>query len=100
MGIPQHFRKQACLPPSAFNQLPTSAWFLHGSEHRRHLNPAGQQHQRSGWPRPDDPVLEHLLRDFRSAKLRRQFFSHDPKEYSETLDVKVLVRCSMQHHEG
>uniref|UniRef100_A0A383VSK7 Rho-GAP domain-containing protein n=1 Tax=Tetradesmus obliquus TaxID=3088 RepID=A0A383VSK7_TETOB len=51
----------------------------------------GQQHQRSGWPRPDDPVLEHLLRDFRSAKLRRQFFSHDPKEYSETLDVKVLA---------
>ncbi|WIA30978.1 hypothetical protein OEZ86_001026 [Tetradesmus obliquus] len=51
----------------------------------------GQQHQRSGWPRPDDPVLEHLLRDFRSAKLRRQFFSHDPKEYSKTLDVKVLA---------
>jgi hypothetical protein len=37
-------------------------------------------------------VLEHLLRDFRSAKLRKQFFSHDPKEYSDTLDVKVLVR--------
>jgi hypothetical protein len=54
--------------------------------------PAGQQHQSSGWPRKDDPVLEHLLRDFRSAKLRKQFFSHDPKEYSETLDVKVLVR--------
>jgi hypothetical protein len=56
-----------------------------------HLFPAGQQHQRSSWPRKDDPVLEHLLRDFRSAKLRRQFFSHDAKEYSETLDVKVLV---------
>jgi hypothetical protein len=57
-----------------------------------HLFPAGQQHQSSGWPRKDDAVLEHLLRDFRSAKLRKQFFNHDPKEYSETLDVKVLVR--------
>jgi hypothetical protein len=36
-------------------------------------------------------LLEHLLRDYKSVKLRRQFFTHDPKEYTETLDVKVLV---------
>jgi hypothetical protein len=64
-----------------------------------HLFPAGQQHQSSGWPRKDDPVLEHLLRDFRSAKLRKQFFSHDPKEYSEALDVKVLVRPAAKRQE-
>lgn len=46
---------------------------------------------RSDWPRKDDPVLEHLLKDFRSAKLRKQFFSNDVKEYTDTLDVKVLV---------
>lgn len=46
---------------------------------------------RSEWPRKTDPVLDNLLRDFRSAKLRRDFFNHDVKEYTETLDVKVLV---------
>lgn len=51
----------------------------------------GHQHG-SQWPRRDDPVLEHLLRDFRSATLRKQFFAHDPSEYTDTLDVKLLVR--------
>jgi hypothetical protein len=37
-------------------------------------------------------VLEHLLRDYRSAALRKQFFAHDPQEYTDTLDVKLLVR--------
>lgn len=36
-------------------------------------------------------MLEHLLRDFRSSTLRRQFFSHDQQEYTDTLDVKLLV---------
>lgn len=43
------------------------------------------------WPRKDDPVLEHLLRDFRSASLRKQFFTHDVKAYTDTLDVKLLA---------
>lgn len=51
----------------------------------------GHQHG-SQWPRKDDPVLEHLLRDYRSAALRKQFFAHDPQEYTDTLDVKLLVR--------
>lgn len=36
-------------------------------------------------------MLEHLLRDFRSAALRKQFFAHDVSEYTDTLDVKLLV---------
>jgi hypothetical protein len=41
-------------------------------------------------------VLEHLLKDFRSAALRKQFFAHEAHEYTDTLDVKLLVRtwCS------
>jgi hypothetical protein len=54
------------------------------------------QHQHAGqWPRRDDPVLEHLLRDFRSAALRKQFFAHDTQEYTDTLDVKLLVRSGI-----
>lgn len=74
-------------PPTGCTGKTASIAFLH-----MHVFPAGQQQQSCSWPRKDDPVLEHLLRDFRSAKLRKQFFSHDPKDYSETLDVKVLVR--------
>lgn len=49
-------------------------------------------HHSAHWPRKDDPVLEHLLRDFRSSALRKHFFANDPKEYTDTLDVKLLVR--------
>lgn len=41
-------------------------------------------------------MLEHLLRDFRSASLRKQFFTHDVKAYTDTLDVKLLV----SHQQG
>lgn len=36
-------------------------------------------------------MLEHLLRDYRSSALRKQFFANDPQAYIETLDVKLLV---------
>eukprot|EP00879_Flechtneria_rotunda_P021216 GHRR01022349.1.p1 GENE.GHRR01022349.1~~GHRR01022349.1.p1 ORF type:complete len:170 (+),score=71.39 GHRR01022349.1:673-1182(+) len=45
----------------------------------------------TGWPKKDDPVLDHLLRNFRSAKLRKQFFSQPVQQYTETVDVKLLV---------
>jgi hypothetical protein len=43
-------------------------------------------------PRADDPVLDHLLRDFRSPHLRKLFLAHKPEEYMEVLDLKLLVR--------
>ncbi|KAF8068242.1 Ocrl [Scenedesmus sp. PABB004] len=42
-------------------------------------------------PGRPDPVLEHLLRDFRSAKLHAQFFARPAGEYTETHDVRVLA---------
>lgn len=52
-------------------------------------------------------MLEHLLRDFRSAALRKRFFSHDTTEYTDTLDVKLLVssrhvcrESAQQRHTG
>lgn len=63
-------------------------------DHFPGLEKAGHtgQHQHAGqWPRRDDPVLEHLLRDFRSVALRKQFFAHDTQEYTHTLDVKLLA---------
>jgi hypothetical protein len=48
---------------------------------------------------PSDPVLEHLLRDYRSAKLRHHFFTaHDRTAYTLPVDVTLLVRHPPSKH--